>query len=91
MAFGTCHLELREWAQLILLSAMPLLAHELLLLSPVRILQQFHRCTFSTQWSLQREMSFLLLIDALLSYVRLTEIETDHLLIQHRIDSVCIG
>lgn len=42
-AFGTCHLALREWGQLILLAAMPLAAHELLLLSPGRILQQFHK------------------------------------------------
>lgn len=42
-AFGTCHLELREWMQLILLSAMPLVAHELLLLSPGHILHQFHK------------------------------------------------
>ena len=42
-AFGTCHLELREWTQLILLAAMPLAAHELLLFSPGRILQQFHK------------------------------------------------
>lgn len=42
-AFGTCHLEMEEWAHLILLSAMPLVAHELLLLSPARILQQFHK------------------------------------------------
>jgi Ca2+-transporting ATPase len=42
-AFGTCHLELEEWGQLVLLAAMPLVAHELLLLSPGRILQQFHK------------------------------------------------
>ena len=33
--FGTCHLSSFEWLRLILLAAMPLLAHELLLLSPV--------------------------------------------------------
>ena len=33
-AFGTCRLSLSEWARLILLAAMPLLAHELLLLLP---------------------------------------------------------
>lgn len=41
-AFGTCHLDISEWLHLILLAAMPLLAHELLLLSPVRILHKFH-------------------------------------------------
>lgn len=41
-AFGTCHLTAPEWLRLIFLAAMPLLAHELLLLSPVRILNQFH-------------------------------------------------
>ncbi len=41
-AFGTCHLNISEWSGLILLAAMPLLAHELMLLSPVRILQKFH-------------------------------------------------
>ncbi|MCI8598243.1 MAG: cation-translocating P-type ATPase [Lachnospiraceae bacterium] len=40
--FGTCHLSSFEWLRLILLAAMPLLAHELLLLSPVRILHKFH-------------------------------------------------
>ncbi|MCI8375847.1 MAG: cation-translocating P-type ATPase [Lachnospiraceae bacterium] len=41
-AFGTCHLEMGEWLHLILLSAMPLMAHELLLLNPARILQKLH-------------------------------------------------
>ena len=36
-AFGTCRLSLPEWTRLILLAAMPLLAHELLLLSPRRV------------------------------------------------------
>lgn len=36
-AFGTCHLSAKEWQQLIILSAVPLLAHELLLLSPLRL------------------------------------------------------
>ena len=35
-AFGTCRLSLSEWTRLILLAAMPLLAHELLLLQPGR-------------------------------------------------------
>ncbi len=42
-AFGTCHLETGEWLRLILLAAMPLAAHELLLLSPARISHQFHK------------------------------------------------
>lgn len=36
-AFGTCRLSLPEWTRLILLAALPLLAHELLLLSPSRV------------------------------------------------------
>jgi Ca2+-transporting ATPase len=42
-AFGTCRLSLQEWGCLILLAAMPLAAHELLLFTPSRILQQFHK------------------------------------------------
>lgn len=40
-AFGTCHLSSSEWLRLIFLAAMPLLAHEMLLLSPARLLQKF--------------------------------------------------
>lgn len=35
--FGTCPLSVREWGMLILLAAMPLFAHELLLLTPTRV------------------------------------------------------
>lgn len=41
-AFGTCRLSPNEWGQLILLAAMPLLAHELLLLTPGAILKRRH-------------------------------------------------
>lgn len=42
-AFGTCHLDVSEWILLILLACMPLVAHELLLFNPGRILEQFHQ------------------------------------------------
>jgi len=40
--FGTCSLSLHEWLSLIFLAAMPLLAHEILLLSPQRFSKKFH-------------------------------------------------
>lgn len=42
-AFGTSHLSGPEWLRLILLSALPLAAHELLLLSPARVSEKFHK------------------------------------------------
>ena len=48
-AFGTCHLAASEWLRLVFLAAMPLLAHELLLLSPGRILHQFHESQSNQQ------------------------------------------
>ena len=41
-AFGTCSLSAREWRQLILLSLMPILAHELLLFTPGAIFRKRH-------------------------------------------------
>lgn len=40
--FGTCSLSLYEWLSLIFLAAMPLLAHEILLLSPQRFSKKLH-------------------------------------------------
>ncbi len=40
--FGTCSLSLYEWISLIILAAMPLLAHEILLFSPQKFSKKFH-------------------------------------------------
>ena len=40
--FGTCSLSLHEWLSLIFLAAMPLLAHEILLLSPQKFSKKLH-------------------------------------------------
>lgn len=40
--FGTCSLSLHEWLSLIFLASMPLLAHEILLLSPQRFSKKLH-------------------------------------------------
>lgn len=50
-AFGTCHLDSGEWLGLILLASMPLIAHELLLFTPDRILKQFHQSQQNEQQS----------------------------------------
>ena len=50
-AFGTCHLDSSEWISLILLASMPLIAHELLLFTPDRILKQFHQSQQNEQQS----------------------------------------
>ena len=41
--FGTCPLSMREWGMLILLSAMPVLAHEIMLFSPANFLKREKR------------------------------------------------
>lgn len=41
--FGTCPLSLKEWGMLIALSAMPVLAHEIMLFSPARYLKKEKR------------------------------------------------
>lgn len=41
-SFGTCQLHIEEWIQLTILSAAPLLAHELLLFNPFRLLKKLH-------------------------------------------------
>jgi Ca2+-transporting ATPase len=41
--FGTCALSAAEWGRLLVLSAMPMLAHEIMLFSPIRLFQKFHK------------------------------------------------
>ena len=41
--FGTCSLSLREWGMLLFLSAMPVLAHEIMLFSPGRLFKSEKR------------------------------------------------
>lgn len=41
-SFGTCRLDTHEWIQLTVLAAFPLLAHELLLFNPLRLIKKLH-------------------------------------------------
>lgn len=42
--FGTCSLSLQEWVRLLILAAMPMLAHEFMVFSSSSILKKFHEC-----------------------------------------------
>ena len=41
--FGTCSLSLREWGMLVMLAAMPVLAHEIMLFSPGKLFRNEKR------------------------------------------------